>query len=172
MLGLISPFPKLPLCWHSLLHLPQSVWFQLFMCFSIFPTTLEGEGSEKTITHWRAGNVLFSSVFIPQYQGFVRSKSSICLLNWILPPLTGNLYRKILDWVYSKTAFTTWLDKHDKLILIGLLHFFSSLLSMHCGLLSRHRPRLQSHTARRTSLTHRDGMIWEQALWRTVPPTG
>lgn len=52
------------------------------MYLSIFQTTLEGEGSEKTIIYRRAGNVLFSSVCISQYQGLVHSKSSICAY-WI-----------------------------------------------------------------------------------------
>ena len=49
------------------------------MYLSVLPTTLEGEGSEKTITHRRAGNVLLSSVYISQYQGPVCRKSSICV---------------------------------------------------------------------------------------------
>ena len=49
------------------------------MYLSVLPTTLEGEGSEKTITYRRAGNVLLSSVYISQYQGPVCRKSSICV---------------------------------------------------------------------------------------------
>ena len=49
------------------------------MYLPVLPTTLEGEGSEKTITYRRAGNVLLSSVYISLYQGLVCRKSSICV---------------------------------------------------------------------------------------------
>ena len=54
------------------------------MYLSVLPTTLEGEGSEKTITYRRAGNVLLSSVYISQYQGPVCRKSSICVFFFFL----------------------------------------------------------------------------------------
>lgn len=47
------PPPKLPLGLHPLLHLPRSVWFQLFMHWPIFLTTHEGEGFEETLTYRR-----------------------------------------------------------------------------------------------------------------------